>query len=50
MEVTNPVNASMPLPTADSAAVALPALMARVTTTGPASSHRKSPTLSPSDR
>ena len=28
MEVTNPVNASMPLPSAESAALALPALMA----------------------
>lgn len=50
MEVTNPVNASMPLPSAESAALALPALMARVRTRGSASSHRKSPTLSASAR
>ena len=50
MEVTNPVKASMPLPRAESAALALPALIARVRTTGSASSHRKSPTLSASAR
>lgn len=32
MDVTNPLKASMPLPSADSAAPALPALMARVRT------------------
>ena len=50
MEVTNPVNASLPLPCAESAALALRALMARVRTLGSAWSHRKSPTLSASAR
>jgi hypothetical protein len=48
MAVTSPVNASMPLPSAPDAALALPALIERVRTLRSSSSHRKSPTLSAS--
>jgi hypothetical protein len=47
-EVTKPVNASMPLPCADSADVALDALIDLVSAIGSASSQCTRPTLRPS--
>ncbi len=48
IEVTKPVNASMPLPSAESADVALDALIDLASTIGSASSQRIRPTLSAS--